>query len=1319
MTPTTPDDARVDLSARTAAESVVAASAGRYKNARVMRGAEGMESLAGRQVGRYWVEDRIGQGGMGEVYSGYDPTLRRRIVVKRLHPELPHDAERSRRLEHEAQLHGQLSHPNIVRVYDFVSAGEADYIISELVEGGTLGDLAARGRLSLRRALDVLVQAARAMEHSHSLGIIHRDLKLDNVLVTRDGNIKVTDFGLSRSSGAPADDELAGTISAIAPEQLWGKSGDGRSDLFSFGVMAYELLAARHPFEGRTTAETMRNLMERAPLPLRTIDASIPVPISELVDRLLAKSPDARPGSFTEVIAVLVDFLGPDTLDAREQAEIDVRQVAALYLRVHGAEDAPVDTRTLLTFQRSTRAALPAASGHLVFGADRAALVVFGYPEAHERNACAAAELAAQLQEKLASAGLTLAAGLDLGDVAILPGEPAPILVGDVLDHARALGVEAGAGRMLTVGHVRGQLLAGGFRVQALAEDRPGHARFEVDRSSSDQLFDPIGRDEALRGLEAELRAVFLREGAAAHQAVAIDGEAGIGKTTFVQTIARRAGPLARRVLGASISPSDRYVPFAVARKLIVATLGQDTTELRAKIADVARELAEPLVEAAVAQIVGVATEVDRERLAMLAGDGQGQLATLAARFLLLRDTDTPTLTIVEDLHWADSGSIAFVEELARRVPGTSMFLLVTHRPELKLPWSGEAGRRTISLGRLDRAEGRAVLARIEGSAALAPNLVESILARADGVPLWLEELTHSILEQTARGTSAFGPAVPASLKDSIQYRLQLMGARTRRTAELASAIGGTVSTALLQAAAGITASELQADLEALEARGLVRRQGLLQKRELTFRHALMETSVYAGVEPRTAELHAAIVRALESGVVGDGNDQPAFFAQQYQRAGRRRDAVRWWMAAGERAAEGWAHELAVTHYQHALELVAQLEEGDAKREEERRVRVALGLSLIVVVGLAARPVEENNARILVLGEGGGDAGSWFGAYLNWAMSYVTANVQGMTAWTGILQERADHLPPEEEDQRPGYEFMLAGMRALLQYHPGSLSEAIATFEAAERIRPAALSFFAPLPDKSHLVLPGTYSAMCYAILGDVAAAREAIYREERTWPEGSAELYTAQTVGPFTFALLHEWDEVRRLTQSVLSSPPGMMNPTHLAFSSTLLQIAELARLRETSSSQETFADQALRLVEAIYAYMVACSETGLVIGVLLQQSLCADAALELVEHPSSPPALRARALEIADAIIGRGVLDLERPSVEILNRNIAAEFHRVHARLAALKGDIAGARAALDRAEQSNILLSKVASRSPELLIGRCNDARTKYLSENAHSS
>ncbi|MCK6549935.1 protein kinase, partial [Myxococcota bacterium] len=1237
----------------------------------------------------------------------------------RLHPELPHDAERSRRLEHEAQLHGQLSHPNIVRVYDFVSSGDADYIISELVEGGTVGELTARGRLSVRRALDVLVQIARAMQHSHALGIIHRDLKLDNVLVTRDGSIKVTDFGLSRSSGVHADDELAGTVTAIAPEQLWGKSADGRSDLFSYGVMAYELLSGRRPFEGRTVAETMRNLMERAPLPLRTIDASIPVPISELVDRLLAKSPEARPGSFTEVIGVLDDFLGPDALDAREHAEIDVRQVAALFLRVHGAGDAPVDTHTLLTFQRLARAALPAASGHLVFGADRAALVVVGYPEAHERNACAAAELAAELQQKLASAGITLAAGLELGDVAILPGEPAPLLVGQVLDDARALAMEAGAGRMLTVGHVRGQLIAGGFRVQALAEDRPGHARFEVDRASSDQLFEPIGRDDALRALESEIRAVLLREGPATHQAVAIEGEAGIGKTTLLQTLARRVGPLARRVLVAGISPTDRYVPFTVARKLIVASLGQDAAELRAKIAEVARELADPLVEAAVAQIAGVATDTDRERLGALVGDGQAQLAAAAARFLHTHGADVPTLVLVEDLHWADPGSLAFVEELARRVEGTSLFLAVTHRPELKLPWADEPGRRTIALARLARADGRALLERIQGAATIPSSLVESILTRADGVPLWVEELTHSILEQTARGASIFGPAVPASLKDSIQYRLQLMGARTRRVAELAAAIGGTVSTALLQAAAGITASELQADLETLEARGLVRRQGLLQKRELTFRHALMEASVYADVEPRAAELHQAVVRALESGVIGDGRTQPAFFAEQYERAGRPTDAIRWWVAAGERAAEGWAHELAVTHYQRALELVAKMDEGEAKREEERRVRVALGLSLIVVHGIAARPVEQNNARILVLGEQGGAPGPWIGMYLNWAMSYVMANLQGMTAWTGLIQERADHLAPEEIVDRPGYEYLLTTMRALVQYHVGQLTDSIATFREAERQRPAALSFFAALPDKSQLVLPGTYSAMCHAIMGELPEAREAVFREERAWPEGSAERYTAQTVGPLTFAFLHEWDEVRRLTQSVLGSPPGMLNPTHLAFSNTLLQIAELARLRKTAEARADFADEALKLVEGIYAYMLACSATGLVIGVLLQQSLCAEAALELADHPRATPALRARAIEIADAIIDRGLRDLERPDVEILNRHIAAEFHRVHARLAATKRDTALVKAALDRADQVLTLVAKATNHTPDFLIARCNDARARYLSETVHAS
>lgn len=1265
---------------------------------------DGRTDLSGHQVGRYRVEELLGHGGMGEVYRGFDPTLQRSIVVKRLHPHSPHNAERTQRLQREAQLHGQLTHPHIVRVYDFVATDRGDYIVSELVEGETLRMAVAKRRLSLGAAMRFLVEVASAVAYSHDRGIVHRDLKLDNILVTHDGHAKVTDFGLSHSASATetadvvppgSSGEAGGTLLYMAPEQLWGRRADPRSDIFSFGIMAYEILAGRHPFEGRSPTETARNILDHSHAPIRALNAEVPVPVSELIDRLLAKSPDARPSTFAEVVTVLDGF--SDLYALEKDGSRERRVVAALHLVVHDSSAETVGIASLIDFQRAARAAIQAVDAQLVSGVDREIMACIGYPAAHERSACVAAALAAQL-----GARVRLAAGLVLGEVDIAPGDSAPILAGSLFARARALAEHAGPGRMLTDGNTRTQLVSGNFSVRA--DVRAG--AYEVDTRAPHPSTEPVGRAALVERICDSLDAAF--GGQPAPRTFWIAGEAGIGKTTVVRAVLGHVVERGHRALVVTLGPNDRYVPFSVGKRAFTAALGDDEA-LRVAFADPEYD---PLDTAAAAQIAGVASPEQRQRLARFGEDPlPRQLAARAAAHLVARLGAATTVLLVEDLHWADSGSLLLLQAIADRVAEGRLGLLLTSRPEAAQPWGRGPTRETIHLARLNREDASAVLARVARADSLPAELVDSILDRADGVPLWIEELAQSVVERSERGDADVGRAtVPVSLRDAMQYRLQLVGARARRLAELAAALGGTISAALLGAAAGVSVGQLEADLAALESRGLIRAQGLLQRKELTFRHSLMEAAVYADAEPRTSELHATICAALETGVLGAAPTAPALFAHHYQRAGRRDDAIRWWAVAAAQSAEQSAHDLAAAHYERALALVAQMDEGEARRAHEGRLRSSLALSLMVVYGIGSRQVELNNAQLFRRSEAGAPHGSWIAMYVNWATAYVTANLQGITAWTGLIQERADQLEPSEAADRPAYEYLLVTLRALVQYHVGQLPQAIATFAEAERIRSAALPAFSVLPDKSQLVLPGTYAAMCHALLGELPEARDAVHREESAWPEGSAERFTAQTVGALTFAFLREYDEVRRLTTSVIGAPAGLLNPTHTAFSRTMLQLAELDRI---GAADCVDAAEATRVIDALWAYLLACSETGLVIGVLAQQTLCAEALLDLATRPTCPSLVRARAVEVARAVLQRGSSDLQRVDVETLNRHIAPEFHRVRARLCHAEGDAAAAASALSQADAVAEQIGRASEREPSLILARCSRERARLSS------
>jgi serine/threonine protein kinase/Tfp pilus assembly protein PilF len=246
---------------------------------------------------------------MGEVYRARDPRLSREVAIKVLPASFANDPDRLRRFEQEARAAGVLNHPNITAVYDVGSHEGAPYVVSELLEGGTLRDALAGGRLSARRSLDYAVQLARGLAAAHEKGIVHRDLKPENVFVTRDGRVKILDFGLAKltepkarfaatteaptAAAATEAGVVLGTLNYMAPEQVRGEPADARSDIFSFGVVLYEMLAGRSPFARPSGAETISAILTEDPRDLASADGVAPG-FDRVVRHCFEKDPERR-----------------------------------------------------------------------------------------------------------------------------------------------------------------------------------------------------------------------------------------------------------------------------------------------------------------------------------------------------------------------------------------------------------------------------------------------------------------------------------------------------------------------------------------------------------------------------------------------------------------------------------------------------------------------------------------------------------------------------------------------------------------------------------------------------------------------------------------------------------------------------------------------------------------------------------------------------------------------------------------------------------------------------------------------------------------
>jgi len=274
---------------------------------------------------RYELEELVGTGGMSSVYKAHDTLLERHVALKILHDHYSDDSEFVERFKREARTVAQLSHPNIVTVIDRGEAGGRQFIVFEYIDGESLKELVVRsGHLSVERALEVALEVARGLAFAHQHGLVHRDVKPQNVLLNGDGRAKVTDFGIARSldveHGVTQTGTVLGTSNYIAPEQASGQPVDAQTDVYSLGVVLYELLAGDVPFPGENFVTVAMKHVNEPPPNLLDVRRDVPLRVAAAVDRALEKDPDQRFPSMdafaAELEACLGELASPDGDDA-------------------------------------------------------------------------------------------------------------------------------------------------------------------------------------------------------------------------------------------------------------------------------------------------------------------------------------------------------------------------------------------------------------------------------------------------------------------------------------------------------------------------------------------------------------------------------------------------------------------------------------------------------------------------------------------------------------------------------------------------------------------------------------------------------------------------------------------------------------------------------------------------------------------------------------------------------------------------------------------------------------------------------------------
>ena len=273
-----------------------------------------MMRLTGKAWGRFQIKEERGRGGMAVVYKAYDCILQRTVALKVLHPTLAANKEFTERFRREAITAANLRHPNIVVIFDVGSHEQFQYIVMEYLEGQTLQrEIQETGRLPFARILSILGQMAAALDYAHEQGLVHRDVKPANMIIGRSDHVTLTDFGLVKAaqrSQITGEGSTMGTLRYMSPEQAMGRDLDSRADVYSLGVVVYEMLAGETPFSGSTPYQTLHSLIYKAPPPLSLHNPRVAPGVESAVLRSLAKDPEKRFGTAGEFVEALARAAG-------------------------------------------------------------------------------------------------------------------------------------------------------------------------------------------------------------------------------------------------------------------------------------------------------------------------------------------------------------------------------------------------------------------------------------------------------------------------------------------------------------------------------------------------------------------------------------------------------------------------------------------------------------------------------------------------------------------------------------------------------------------------------------------------------------------------------------------------------------------------------------------------------------------------------------------------------------------------------------------------------------------------------------------------
>ncbi|MFE8603634.1 TOMM system kinase/cyclase fusion protein [Archangium violaceum] len=974
--------------------------------------------LGGEDGQRFEILTELGTGAMGQVFRAKDLLLERTTAIKFLlqHERIPRSRLDSLFLT-EARATARLDHENIVRIFDVGTWKDIPYLVIEYLRGRSLHAMLKQERLEPLRAVQLMEQIAAGLAHAHQQGIIHRDLKPSNVFVLENGRVKLLDFGLAYLIAGNTPSHLqAGTPAYMAPEQWRGEPQDGRTDLWAAGVILFEMLTGVLPYQAQQPRGLRSQVTSREPVsPARAHAPELREELEQVLQRALQKDPDLRFQSAEElrqalhaVEPLLARPVTPLPLRrgaaARPDTAIQRRQVTLLSARLGSLDVLPPSltpddrSEVLEMFHHCCILETGQWGGTLITSINDQLLICFGCGAAKEDDAeravRAAEHLLNAMKEQLHHLGqpdrLLPQLGLHTGPVtldylAVQAQSGGLTLQGEAPTIASALAAHARPGTVLLSEQTH-RLVLGIFATESLGPHRLEGSRSKLDvhrvlsdrevtsrfeRASRQGLTPLIGRTEELAFLLEAWSRVRNGQG----QLLLLTGEAGMGKSRVVQALRERLAGESHTHLTCQCWPQFKDSAFYPVLEVIrrAMRLERERTP-EAKLARLeqmltALELEVPHVLPLLAPLLSVPLLDRYPPPALSPKRTKEEVLQVLAELLLHLTRHDPVLLVVEDIHWVDPSTLQLLALLQERIPTTRALLVLTARPEFRSPLPLRPWSHQLGLERLSPEDTGALARKVARQEPLSHELIEQLVARTDGVPLFVEELTRMMLE--LRSTRGGVPErdleqllVPITLQALLAARLDRLPPEPRQLAQVASVLGRSFTPDVLAAVSGWEPPALQQALATLLASGLLHKQSPGPELQYQFRHALIRDAAYQSL-PRSQlrQYHRRVAEVLAKLFPETAQDNPELLAYHQAAAGQYEQAIHSWAQAGTLASQRSTNQEAVGHFHAALRLVKQLPDPAQQRREELRLQIGLGNNLMATRGYGAPEVERAYSR--------------------------------------------------------------------------------------------------------------------------------------------------------------------------------------------------------------------------------------------------------------------------------------------------------------------------------------------------------------------